>query len=117
MLKQRLPHLAEFCVICDEEHQWQTRIMMTCCTRTLCIFQFKELKIGTDSADSVASSTDVVDLLVSLSRASALSQRADLVFNPYPTIRDPTDEDVMLFEPDNKGARVRARQPCLCVAV
>eukprot|EP00039_Didymoeca_costata_P015418 m.262060 g.262060 ORF g.262060 m.262060 type:complete len:970 (+) comp16220_c0_seq24:89-2998(+) len=101
-LMERVPHLADFCVICDRFHQVNKRgIMPTCCDRPLCFFQFTELNIGKDAANEVSSDCGGLALLVVLSKAAASSSRAELVFDPYPRIK--TQDGRVLLEPENKN--------------
>ena len=99
----RIPTLADHCVICDTEHVFQSRgLMPTCCTKKTCTDLFSQHGVGKGAADTVAASTEVLDLLVSLSRASAGSAVADKAFVPYPKIQDPSNDKRFLFTPDRK---------------
>ena len=65
--------LADYCVICDSVHVFQASgLMPTCCTSGICTALFNDYGIGRAAADGVATSTEVLDLLVSLSRAAAV---------------------------------------------
>ena len=77
-------------------------LIPTCCTKKTCTDLFSHHGIGKGAADTVAASTEVLDLLVSLSRASAASVHAEKAFEPYPCIQDPKDDARFLFTPDRK---------------
>lgn len=85
---QRIPSLPEFCVVCDQPHLFGIGNMMqsSCCSRPLCVFRFQQLDVGKDITRSLAMQDGVVDLLVSIARAAASSQRWDAIFNPFPHV-------------------------------
>eukprot|EP00040_Diaphanoeca_grandis_P044449 m.12389 g.12389 ORF g.12389 m.12389 type:complete len:724 (-) comp9269_c0_seq1:212-2383(-) len=102
---QRLSSLNEFCVICDEPHLFRNTalIMPTCCNKAICTYGFNELNIGRESAEGVSTSTEVMNLLISITRACSKSHRRDLVMDPYPLIRSDKDETTLLFNPEAKN--------------
>ena len=88
-IQERLPTLADYCVICDQSHTFGTSgPMPTCCARNVCTYAFTELKVGREAADGVAATTEVLDLLVSMSIAAANSHDPTKTLKPYPTVED-----------------------------
>eukprot|EP01102_Stenamoeba_stenopodia_P018073 TRINITY_DN6580_c0_g1_i1.p1 TRINITY_DN6580_c0_g1~~TRINITY_DN6580_c0_g1_i1.p1 ORF type:complete len:760 (+),score=148.21 TRINITY_DN6580_c0_g1_i1:61-2280(+) len=86
-LRARLPFLNKHCVICDEPHLFGSNMIKpSVCTRDLCFWSFNNLGVAADVAEGIASSLDVVALLVRMASAAALSSRAQLIFDPYPTL-------------------------------
>jgi poly [ADP-ribose] polymerase 6/8 len=89
-LRQRLTTLSAFCVICDRTHVFSGSNMMmpSVCSRELCVFRFQKLDVAKEMATSVAIQTGVIDLLVSIAKAAALSQRWNVIFKPFPMVFD-----------------------------
>jgi hypothetical protein len=75
--------------------------------RTLCCWSFQQLGIGAGSGGT-QQDIEVVDLLVVLARAASTSGRANIIFDPYPTIFDPDRPDKPVITPDRK---VRSELP------
>jgi len=103
-LRQRLPSLNNFCVICDQPHVFAHGNMLkpAVCSRELCCFSFQQLGVGADAADDIATGAEVVDLLVCFATVAAKSPRNTVIFEPYPTIFDPKDPKKMILDPKNK---------------
>uniref|UniRef100_A0A8C0NRD3 Poly [ADP-ribose] polymerase n=1 Tax=Canis lupus familiaris TaxID=9615 RepID=A0A8C0NRD3_CANLF len=72
--EQRIPTLNEYCVVCDEQHVFQNGSMLK-----------------------------VVDLLVAMCRAALESPRKSIIFEPYPSVVDPTDPKTLAFNPKKKN--------------
>ncbi|MEJ1275710.1 hypothetical protein NN561_006607 [Cricetulus griseus] len=68
--EQRIPVLNEYCVVCDEPHVFQNGPMLR-----------------------------VVDLLVSMCRSALESPRKVVIFEPYPSVVDPNDPQMLAFNP------------------
>lgn len=84
-IRKRLPYLNMYCVICDREHLFSgVMLKPAVCSRELCCWSFQQLGVATDAADNVATSAEVVDLLVCMATAAALSARANLVSVYFP---------------------------------
>ena len=107
---KRIPTSSKYCVICDKPHIFSTASMLrsSVCTRDMCVFAFHELKLGSDAAESVATDAGVVDLLLTIFRAAALSNR-DHILDPYPKVPDPTNPTKLALNPNQKDlARLRS---------
>ncbi|KAI0208171.1 Protein mono-ADP-ribosyltransferase PARP8 [Lamellibrachia satsuma] len=103
--RQRLLTLNEFCVVCDEPHVFQNGAMLkpAVCARELCIFSFQTLGVMSDAAEDIATQPEVVEVLVTMAGAACMSQRQELIFDPYPTVVDPKNPSDLAFEPRNKN--------------
>uniref|UniRef100_A0A4W4HJ56 Poly [ADP-ribose] polymerase n=1 Tax=Electrophorus electricus TaxID=8005 RepID=A0A4W4HJ56_ELEEL len=102
--EQRIPVLNEFCVVCDEPHVFQNGPMLrpTVCERELCVFAFQTLGVMNEAADEIATGAQVVDLLVSMCRSALESPRKVVIFEPYPSVVDPSDPQTLAFNPRKK---------------
>jgi hypothetical protein len=97
-LTHRMASLNEFCPLCDEGHMFGAPMVKPAiCRRELCAFAFSKLGLLSDTVDGVATQAEVVDLLVAMCKAAALSARASTVLEPCPLIYDPKvgDEPVI----------------------
>ncbi|XP_038621704.1 protein mono-ADP-ribosyltransferase PARP8 isoform X1 [Tachyglossus aculeatus] len=103
--EQRIPVLNEYCVVCDEPHVFQNGPMLrpTVCERELCVFAFQTLGVMNEAADEIATGAQVVDLLVSMCRSALESPRKVVIFEPYPSVVDPTDPQMLAFNPRKKN--------------
>uniref|UniRef100_A0A674JGT1 Poly(ADP-ribose) polymerase family member 8 n=1 Tax=Terrapene triunguis TaxID=2587831 RepID=A0A674JGT1_9SAUR len=103
--EQRIPVLNEYCVVCDEPHVFQNGPMLrpTVCERELCVFAFQTLGVMNEAADEIATGAQVVDLLVSMCRSALESPRKVVIFEPYPSVVDPDDPQVLAFNPRKKN--------------
>uniref|UniRef100_G1PBG5 Poly [ADP-ribose] polymerase n=1 Tax=Myotis lucifugus TaxID=59463 RepID=G1PBG5_MYOLU len=103
--EQRIPTLNEYCVVCDEQHVFQNGSMLkpAVCTRELCVFSFYTLGVMSGAAEEVATGAGVVDLLVAMCRAALESPRKSIIFEPYPSVVDPTDPKTLAFNPKKKN--------------
>ena len=104
-VRQRIPTINEYCVVCDEPHLFQNGAMLkpAVCSRELCVFAFQTLGVMSDAADDIATGAEVVDLLLAMSKAACKSQRKANIFDPYPTVVDPTNPSELAFHPKNKN--------------
>ncbi|XP_062873698.1 protein mono-ADP-ribosyltransferase PARP8 [Trichomycterus rosablanca] len=102
--EQRILVLNEFCVVCDEPHVFQNGPMLrpTVCERELCVFAFQTLGVMNEAADEIATGAQVVDLLVSMCRSALESPRKVVIFEPYPSVVDPSDHQSLAFNPRKK---------------
>lgn len=55
------------------------------------------------AAEEVATGAEVVDLLVAMCRAALESPRKSIIFEPYPSVVDPTDPKTLAFNPKKKN--------------
>ncbi len=55
------------------------------CTRDLCCWSFQQLKVGSEAAEDIATDSEVVDLLVSMTINAVKSNRNNVIFSPFPT--------------------------------
>ncbi|KAK3098777.1 hypothetical protein FSP39_023024 [Pinctada imbricata] len=103
-IRQRLPTLNEYCVVCDEPHVFQNGAMLkpAVCSRELCVFAFQTLGVMADAAEDIATGAEVVDLLVAMTKAASKSNRKRVIFSPYPTIVDPKDPQELAINPKNR---------------
>ena len=100
----RVKSCPDFCVICDQPHVFGTNMLKaSVCYREVCAFAFQQLGVGSDAARELATDSGVVDLLVLMARAAAESGRWELIFNPYPTLFDPTDPSKKILHPSSKN--------------
>lgn len=102
-VRQRIPTMNEYCVICDEQHVFQNGAMLkpAVCNRELCVFAFQTLGVMADAAEDIAMGAEVVDLLINMTRAASKSHRKNIIFDPFPTVVDPKDPCNLLFTPRN----------------
>jgi poly [ADP-ribose] polymerase 6/8 len=99
----RLKSLNEFCVICDEKHVLESGLIKPCvCTRELCVFAFQTLGVMADAAEAIATDRDVVDLLIAMANSAAHSPRAGVILDPFPSIVDPSNVNVLALDPQKK---------------
>ncbi|KAM3849675.1 protein mono-ADP-ribosyltransferase PARP6-like [Diretmus argenteus] len=103
--EQRIPTLNEYCAVCDERHVFQNRPMLkpAVCTRELCVFSFYTLGVMSEATEEVATGAEVVDLLLAMCRAALLSSRKSIIFEPYPSVVDPSDPKTLAFNPKRKS--------------
>jgi len=79
----------------------------TVCNRELCCWSFQELGVASGATDFVATSKEVVDMLLLLAKEAAKSPRREAILNPYPLVFDPADKTNKIFDPEHKDfARV-----------
>ncbi|XP_071492772.1 protein mono-ADP-ribosyltransferase PARP6-like [Diadema antillarum] len=104
-LKNRIPTLSEFCVVCDEPHIFQNGAMLkpAVCERELCVFSFQMLGVMQDAAENIATGAEVVDLLVSMVVAAVKSRRRQLILDPFPSVVDPKNSKELAFSPKKKN--------------
>ncbi|XP_052098298.1 protein mono-ADP-ribosyltransferase PARP6-like [Mytilus californianus] len=102
--RQRLPTLNEYCVVCDEPHVFQNGAMLkpAVCSRELCIFAFQTLGVMSDAAEDIATGAEVVDLLLTMTKAASKHNRRNIIFDPYPTVVDPSDPNELALNPKSK---------------
>eukprot|EP00179_Madagascaria_erythrocladioides_P003782 CAMPEP_0198308766 /NCGR_PEP_ID=MMETSP1450-20131203/1338_1 /TAXON_ID=753684 ORGANISM="Madagascaria erythrocladiodes, Strain CCMP3234" /NCGR_SAMPLE_ID=MMETSP1450 /ASSEMBLY_ACC=CAM_ASM_001115 /LENGTH=793 /DNA_ID=CAMNT_0044011471 /DNA_START=83 /DNA_END=2464 /DNA_ORIENTATION=- len=103
-LKGRTATVNNYCVVCDRPHVFANGNMLkpSVCSRELCCWSFQQLGVGSESADDIATSAELVDLLVTFAVAAAKSSRAATIFEPYPNVFDPANPKRHLFDPANK---------------
>ena len=104
-VRQRIPTLNEYCVVCDNQHIFQNGAMLkpAVCSRELCVFAFQTLGVMSDAADDIATGAEVVDLLLAMSRSACKSNRKANIFDPYPTVVNPKSPSELAFHPKNKN--------------
>ncbi|XP_033634449.1 protein mono-ADP-ribosyltransferase PARP6-like isoform X1 [Asterias rubens] len=104
-LRNRIPTLSEFCVVCDEQHIFQNGAMLkpAVCERELCVFSFQTLGVMQDAAANIATGAEVVDLMVAMVASSIRSSRRHLIFDPYPMVVDPRNSKEFAFTPRKKN--------------
>uniref|UniRef100_A0A8C7RYQ3 Poly (ADP-ribose) polymerase family, member 6b n=1 Tax=Oncorhynchus mykiss TaxID=8022 RepID=A0A8C7RYQ3_ONCMY len=105
IIKQRIPTLNEYCVVCDERHIFQYASMLkpAVCSRELCVFSFYTLGVMAGAAEEVSNGAEVVDLLVAMCRAALESSRKSIIFEPYPSVVDPYNPKSLAFSPKKKS--------------
>jgi len=101
-VQSRIPTLNQFCVICDQKHLLGHMLKPTVCTRELCCWSFQELGVASSATDFVASSQDVVDMLLLFAKEAVRSSRSHVIFTPYPLVFDPHNAKVKIFDPARK---------------
>ena len=106
-IRQRIPTLNEYCVVCDQPHVFQSGPLLkpACCTRELCVFAFQTLGVMADAAEDIATGAEVVDLLINMTKFAALSARKQVIFDPFPTVVHPKNPGDLLFSDNNKDFR------------
>uniref|UniRef100_A0A3Q1JZS8 PARP catalytic domain-containing protein n=1 Tax=Anabas testudineus TaxID=64144 RepID=A0A3Q1JZS8_ANATE len=104
-VEQRIPTLNEYCVVCDERHVFQNGPMLkpAVCTRELCVFSFNTLGVMSGVTEEVATGAEVIDLLVAMCRAALQSSRKSIIFEPYPSVVDPCNPQILAFSPKRKS--------------
>lgn len=102
-VRQRIPTVNEYCVICDELHVFQNGAMLkpAVCNRELCVFAFQTLGVMADAAEDISTGAEVVDLLINMTKAASRSHRKHVIFDPFPTVVDPKNPSDLLFTPRN----------------
>eukprot|EP01126_Amoeba_proteus_P030162 TRINITY_DN29897_c0_g1_i1.p1 TRINITY_DN29897_c0_g1~~TRINITY_DN29897_c0_g1_i1.p1 ORF type:complete len:357 (-),score=60.67 TRINITY_DN29897_c0_g1_i1:90-1160(-) len=103
--RRRISSLNNFCVICDQPHVFTSGSMLkpAVCTRELCVWSFQQLGVGAGAASEIATEAEVVDLLVCMARIAAMSQRKDLIFDPFPQVVDPENPKKIILNPNAKN--------------
>ena len=103
-LNMRTPSLNTRCIICDQAHLFGAGFMLkpSVCTRALCCFAYQELGLAADAAAEIALGTAIIDLMVSVAIVAARSNRADVIFDPYPRMFDPENRSELVLNPDEK---------------
>jgi len=101
-MRSRIPTMNEYCIICDMKHLLGHMLKPTVCTRDLCCWSFQELGVAAGATDFVATSHEVVDMLLYFAQEAIKSSRRNIIFDPYPLIFDPADRKKKVFDPDNK---------------
>ncbi|XP_077451923.1 protein mono-ADP-ribosyltransferase PARP6-like isoform X2 [Stigmatopora argus] len=103
--EQRIPTLNEYCVICDERHVFQHGPLLkpAVCSRELCVFSFHAMGTVWGATEEAATGAEVVDLLVTMCRAALQSSRKSIIFEPYPSVVDPTNPKTLAFCPKRKS--------------
>ena len=82
---ERIPTLNQYCVICDCPHIFGIPLLKPAvCRRELCAFAFQQLHVMSSAV--LATQAEVIDLLVHMAKAAAHSSRANLIFDPFPTV-------------------------------
>jgi poly [ADP-ribose] polymerase 6/8 len=96
----RIPTLNKYCVICDKTHLFaQSLLKPAVCRRELCAFTYQQFNIVSDA--DLATHAEVVDLLVSMAKAAANSNRRHQILNPFPTVFDPeSSQQQIVLDPD-----------------
>lgn len=118
-VKYRIPTLNKYCVICDQTHLFGGSLLKPAvCRRELCAFTFQQFNIVSDA--ELATHAEVADLLVSMAKAAANSNRSHQILNPFPTLFDPDSarQQIVLDpdKPDYKLAKKLFNQikvPCI----
>ncbi|XP_041368398.1 protein mono-ADP-ribosyltransferase PARP6-like [Gigantopelta aegis] len=102
--RQRIPTLNEYCVVCDEPHMFQNGAMLkpTVCSRDLCVFAFQTLGVMVDAADDIATGAEVFVLLMQMTIAASKSNRKTIIFDPYPSVVDPSNAQVLALNPKHR---------------
>jgi len=110
-LNARIPQLHRFCVNCDHTHigilgGLNEPIRPSVCRRDLCSWAFTELGVGSASAYELASTAEVVDLLLAITTAAATSDRSSKILDPFPLLVNHNGERYLdPDEPDYLKAR------------
>eukprot|EP01121_Diplochlamys_sp_Union-15-3_P018363 TRINITY_DN6660_c0_g5_i1.p1 TRINITY_DN6660_c0_g5~~TRINITY_DN6660_c0_g5_i1.p1 ORF type:complete len:772 (+),score=148.51 TRINITY_DN6660_c0_g5_i1:64-2316(+) len=104
-LRERIPTLPSYCVICDKPHVFAHGSMLkpSVCSRELCCWSFQQLGVGAGAAEDIATEAEVVDLLVCMTTIAAKSARKEVILEPYPTIFDPKNPKKPVLSPNNKN--------------
>ena len=101
-VQSRIPTLNEYCIICDQKHLLGHMLKPTVCSRELCCWSFQELGVAAGATDFVATSHEVVDMLLLFAKLAARSTRRDVIFDPFPLVFDPRDRRVRVLDPEHK---------------
>ena len=101
-MQSRIPTLNQRCIICDQEHLLGQMLKPTVCTRELCCWAFQELGVAAGATDFVATTHEVVDMLLLFAKEAAQSHRRNQILDPYPLVFDPANRNRKVFDPDHK---------------
>ena len=123
----RTPQLHRVCVVCDHPHMTFLNdcgsggsggsggtagggmLRPSVCRRELCSWSFTELGVGRASTDELASTAEVVDLLLALTTAAATHPtRAKLILTPFPMIVDATGQRKKILNPKKPNYELAA---------
>jgi hypothetical protein len=88
-----MPHLCESCLVCGETISIEKRTVPTICTGFKCQFEYIEMHVCQSIHVSICPSSvyrdlteneNVVDLLIGMTYAAAVSNRRNKIFEPFP---------------------------------
>eukprot|EP01129_Flabellula_baltica_P010170 TRINITY_DN4268_c0_g1_i2.p1 TRINITY_DN4268_c0_g1~~TRINITY_DN4268_c0_g1_i2.p1 ORF type:complete len:686 (+),score=134.46 TRINITY_DN4268_c0_g1_i2:59-2059(+) len=100
-IMRRIQTLNRYCVVCDDLHLFtSSMIKPSVCSREICWWSFQELGVGKNASDSVACSKPVMSMLLVFAKAVSMSNRRNIVFNPFPSVFDPADSNTMILNPN-----------------
>lgn len=99
---KRTPSISNYCLLCDKPHVFGADMLRPAvCSSDMCVFQSHELRLGLDSAESVATQASAAEFLLTIFRHAAMSPRASAILVPFPSIVDPGDEQRLILDPAN----------------
>ena len=82
-IKERIYNPGTYCVNCDQELPI-IGMKPTTCNKQLCYFQYTELGLQSNLLEDIRRDTITFDLLVNLTYATTINNRADKIMNPFP---------------------------------
>ena len=87
-LNKKISRLHFSCINCDENHLPHTiqPALPSVCQRELCQWALTEYGIGRISTDDLALNAEVVDLLLAMTKAAAMSPRNKDILQPFPLV-------------------------------
>lgn len=94
-LQLRVPTVHEYCAICDKAFDLPPMMMRTVCSQELCTYQFAEFGSKITTAETVNHPSEILDLLVCMLSAAALSSRRNDILEPYPLVQLAGDSTVL----------------------
>lgn len=102
-LLHRIKGIASYCAICDHALDTGSLLCLSICSRPLCTFRFETLDVGKNFGFQAALQSGVVDLLLSFAKTAALSNRWELIFNPFPQV---SFKGALVFSPESKAGNI-----------
>ncbi|MBZ3874522.1 Poly [ADP-ribose] polymerase 8 [Sciurus carolinensis] len=109
--EQRIP-------ILNEPHVFQNghKLRTTVCEQELCVFAFQTLGVMSEVADEIATGAQVEGLLVCICRPVLGTPRKVVIFEPYPSVVDPNDPQMLAFNPrKNFDQVIKARDSIISI--
>jgi hypothetical protein len=100
-LRLRLPTAHEYCAICDQPFGRTPMLMRTVCARELCTYQLQEFGEHITTALEVNMGAEITDLLFCMFARAALSERREIILDPYPSCCDSSGRE-LVFNPMSK---------------
>eukprot|EP00742_Colponemidia_sp_Colp-10_P017001 GILJ01019527.1.p1 GENE.GILJ01019527.1~~GILJ01019527.1.p1 ORF type:complete len:929 (+),score=130.45 GILJ01019527.1:154-2787(+) len=83
-IKDYLGKCTNYCVICSTRHEGDSTRLRPC-NRELCLFSFEEVGLGCNVLAEIRNHPQLVNLDLTLASAAIVSNRAEQIFEPFPS--------------------------------